>query len=234
MRFSMPAIDLVVFDIAGTIIRDTGQVINAFAAAFRKHAVQVTEAEVRTLHGASKREVFKRYIERQFGPEDPENTGRIDRAYGSFRDILEATYATEGVHAIAGAESTFRWLRGHGIKIALNSGFYRKVTEIILRAVGWHEGVVDVIVCGDEVPRGRPAPFMIFSAMEATGVIDVRRVMVVGDTPLDLLAGANAGVRGVVGVLSGSHGIEGLGRVEHTHIVSSVAELPGLLESAFP
>jgi phosphonatase-like hydrolase len=230
----MPALDLVVFDIAGTIIRDTEQVINAFAAAFRKHAIQVTEAEIRTLHGASKREVFKRYIERQFGPEDPENTDRIDRAYADFRSILETTYVTEGVQAIAGVESTFRWLRDHGIKIALNTGFYRKVTEIILRAVGWSEDVVDAVVCGDEVPRGRPAPFMIFRAMEATGATDVRRVMVVGDTPLDLLAGANAGVRGVVGVLSGSHRIEGLGRVEHTHIVSSVVELPGLIESAFP
>ena len=230
----MPALDLVVFDIAGTIIRDTGQVINAFAAAFRKHAIRVTDAEIRTLHGASKREVFKRYIERQFGPEDPENTARIDRAYADFRDILETTYGTEGVQAIAGAKSTFGWLRDHGIKIALNTGFYRKVTEIILRSVGWYEGAVDGVICGDEVPRGRPAPFMIFRAMEATGVADVRRVMVVGDTPLDLLAGAHAGVRGVVGVLSGSHGIEGLGRVEHTHIISSVAELPQLLESAFP
>ena len=229
----MPAIDLAVFDIAGTIIEDTGQVINAFAAAFRQHALLVTEAEVRTLHGASKREVFKRFIERQFGPEHPENTARVDRAYADFRAILETTYATEGVQAIAGAESTFRWLRDHGIKIALNTGFYRKVTEIILRTVGWHEGAVDSVICGDEVPSGRPAPFMIFRAMEATGVADVRRVMVVGDTPLDLLAGMNAGVRGVVGVLSGSHGIEGLGNVEHTHIVSSVAELPGLLASAF-
>lgn len=230
----MPTIDLAVFDIAGTIIEDTGQVIDAFAAAFRKHAIRVTEAEIRTLHGASKGEVFKRYIERQFGPEHPENTARIDRAYADFRNILETTYATEGVQAIAGAESTFRWLRDHGIKIALNTGFYRKVTEIILRAVNWHEGAVDSVICGDEVPRGRPAPFMIFRAMEATGVTDVRRVMVVGDTPLDLLAGMNAGVRGVVGVLSGSHGIEGLGKVEHTHIVSSVAELPGLVASAFP
>jgi len=234
MRFSMPVLDLVVFDIAGTIIQDSGQVINAFATAFREHVIRVTEAEIRTLHGASKREVFKRYIERQFGPEDPENTPRIDRAYADFRTILETTYTTKGVQAIPGVESTFRWLRDRGIKIALNSGFYRKVTEIILRAVGWHDGQVDPVICGDEVPRGRPAPYMIFRAMEATGAADVRRVMVVGDTPLDLMAGANAGVRGVVGVLSVSHGIEGLGRVEQTQIISSGAELPGLLESSFP
>jgi phosphonatase-like hydrolase len=225
----MTAIDLVVFDIAGTLIEDTGQVINAFAAAFRKHAIQVTDGEIRTLHGASKREVFKHYIERQFGPEHPENTARIDRAYGDFRNILENTYGTEGVQAIAGAESTMGWLRDHGIKIALNTGFYRKVTEIILRAVDWHQGRVDAVICGDEVLRGRPAPYMIFRAMEGTGVIDVRRVMVVGDTPLDLLAGTNAGLKGVVGVLSGSYRLEDLGGVEHTHIISSVAELPALL-----
>jgi phosphonatase-like hydrolase len=229
----MTAIDVVIFDIAGTLIEDTGQVINAFVASFRKHAIQVTDGEIRTLHGASKREVFKRYIERQFGPEHPENTARIDRAYADFRNILETTYGTEGVQPIAGAESTMGWLRDHGIKIALNTGFYRKVTEIILRAVGWHQGRIDAVICGDDVPRGRPAPYMIFRAMEATGVIDVGRVMVVGDTPLDLLAGTNAGVRAGVGVLSGSYRIEGLGGVEHTHIIPSVAELPGLLERAF-
>jgi phosphonatase-like hydrolase len=115
----------------------------------------------------------------------------------------------------------------------LNTGFYRQVTEIILRSLGWREGQVDAVICGDEVPRGRPAPYMIFRAMEATGTIEVRRVTVVGDTPLDLLAGMHAGTGGVVGVLSGSHGIEDLGRVGHTHIIPSVAELPALLESAF-
>jgi phosphonatase-like hydrolase len=230
---AVPAIELVVFDIAGTLIEDTGQVIKGFSAAFGKHDIQVSDAEIRTLHGASKREVFKHYIERQFGPGDPENSARIDRAYGDFRQILEDTYEREGVRAIAGAASTLKWLHDHGIKIALNTGFYRKVIEIIIRSLGWHEGFVDAIICGDEVPRGRPAPYMIFRAMEATGVMDVRRVVAVGDTPLDLLAGMHAGIRGVVGVLSGSHGIEDLGRVHHTHIIPSVAGLPALLESGF-
>jgi phosphonatase-like hydrolase len=229
----MAAMDLVVFDIAGTLIEDTGQVINAFATVFRKHAIRVSDEEVRTLHGASKREVFTRYIERQFGSDDPGNPARIDRAYGDFRQILEETYEGQGVRAIAGATATLSWLRDHGIKIALNTGFYRQVTEIILQSLGWREGPVDAVICSEEVPRGRPAPYMIFRAMEATEIIDVRRVTVVGDTPLDLLAGMHAGTGGVVGVLSGSHGIEDLGRVRHTHIIPSVAALPALLESAF-
>ena len=105
--------------------------------------------------------------------------------------------------------------------------------ELILNAVGWREGVIDASICSEDVARGRPAPFMIFRAMETTGVIEVKRVIKVGDTAFDLRAGRNAGVGGVVGVLSGSQGIERLGRVEHTHILSSVAVLPALLESEF-
>jgi phosphoglycolate phosphatase-like HAD superfamily hydrolase len=74
---------------------------------------------------------------------------------------------------------------------------------------------------------------MIFRAMETAGIEDVRRVVNVGDTPLDLRAGTNAGVRGVIGVLTGSHGADLLKREPHTHLLPSVAELPTLIEQAF-
>ncbi len=81
-------------------------------------------------------------------------------------------------------------------------------------------------ISSSDVRQGRPAPFMIFRAMEATGVRDVRQVINVGDTPLDLQAGTNAGVSRVVGVLTGTHGEERLKREPHTHIIPSVATFP--------
>ena len=83
------------------------------------------------------------------------------------------------------------------------------------------------------MPAGRPAPYMIFEAMARLGVGDVRGVLAVGDTPLDLQAGTRAGCGGVIGVLSGSHTIETLGPVRHTHIIASVADLPELIEREF-
>lgn len=222
-------IDLVVFDIAGTTIEDRGQVMNAFKAALRENQILVSEEELQTWRGASKREVVRFFVEQRFGPDDPGNVMRVESAYGDFCRRLESDYANNGVRIIPGVEGTFAWLCERGIKIALTTGFYRKVTDIILHAAGWFEGVIDASICSDEVPKGRPAPFMIFHAMEATGVTDVRRVVKVGDTVLDLMAGKNAGVRGVVGVLSGSQSIEQLGSVAHTHIIVSVAELPTLL-----
>jgi phosphoglycolate phosphatase-like HAD superfamily hydrolase len=72
---------------------------------------------------------------------------------------------------------------------------------------------------------------MLFHAMESARVDSVAEVVAVGDTPLDLKAGTNAGLSGVVGVLSGASTAERLGREPHTHILSSVANLPALLKS---
>jgi phosphoglycolate phosphatase-like HAD superfamily hydrolase len=72
---------------------------------------------------------------------------------------------------------------------------------------------------------------MIFHAMEYARVTSVTEVVAVGDTPLDLQAGTNAGVRAVIGVLSGAGTVANLRKEPHTHILSSVANLPALLTS---
>jgi phosphoglycolate phosphatase-like HAD superfamily hydrolase len=54
-------------------------------------------------------------------------------------------------------------------------------------------------------------------------------VLVAGDTPRDLEAGTNSGAAMVVGVLSGASDADELGAHRHTHLLPSVADLPGLL-----
>jgi len=127
-----------------------------------------------------------------------------------------------------GAVETFAWLRERGAKVALNTGFDREITELLVAALGWNRGVVDAVVCGDEVRRGRPAPQLIFRCMEATDTICVGKVAVVGDTILDLQAGHNVGARWNIGVLSGAHRREQMEREPHTHLLASVADLPSI------
>ena len=81
----------------------------------------------------------------------------------------------------------------------------------------------------DEVAAGRPAPYMVFRAMERTKVIAVDAVLVAGDTAADLEAGTNAGAGAVVGVGTGGLSLAELARVRHTHLLPSVAELPALV-----
>jgi len=229
----MGAVDLVVFDMAGTTIEDHGEVLTAFKSALGKNDIRTSEDFLQQWRGASKEEVLRQCIEGQFGKESPDNPRRIEQAYGDFRRFLEDLYSRQGIRPIPGAVETFKWLREHDIRIGLTTGFYRKVADLILQQVGWNTGIVDASICSDEVIQGRPAPYLIFRAMEATRVTEVRRVVNVGDTTLDLLSAVNAGVRGNVGVLTGTQTFLHLGKFQHTHILPSVAELPELLEKQF-
>lgn len=226
----MHTIELVVFDMAGTTIEHGGQVPRAFETALKEYDVPAIEGEIKDRMGASKREVVRFFVERHCGEREGASK-LVERAYSDFSRTLREYYSNGGASPIAGAEETFDWLHGRGVKVALTIGFDRSVAEVLLEAVGWGPEVIDASVCSDEVPQGRPAPFLIFRAMERTRVVNVAQVIVVGDTALDLQAGGNAGAGGVVGVLSGSHGLEHLGKVKHTHILPSVADLPRLIEN---
>ena len=228
----MKEIELVVFDLAGTTIEDAGEVPEAFTAALQAHGLNATTEALNAVRGASKREVIRRFVENQFPQEAPNNIARTEKIFAAFRQRLSEIYQSRGVKAISGVTETFRWLRRRKIKIALNTGFDREVTQLILHAVNWDNDLTQAVVCGDDVAQGRPAPYLIFHALEATGVIDVSRVANVGDTTLDLQAGRNAGVRWNVGVLSGAHRKEQLEKLQPTHLLASVAELPMLMTSS--
>jgi phosphonatase-like hydrolase len=226
----MNDIALVVFDLAGTTIEDRGEVPEAFTAALQAHGLHFTSESLQAIRGASKRAIIKHFVESQFPGEAASLVARTEKIFAAFRRRLTEIYTSQGVKEISGTTETFAWLRRRNIKIALNTGFDREVTRLILQFVKWDNDFVQAVICGDDVAQGRPAPYLIFHAMEAVGVIDVSRVANVGDTALDLQAGRNAGVRWNIGVLSGAHRKEQLEKIQHTHLLASVAALPALWE----
>jgi phosphonatase-like hydrolase len=227
----MPKVRLVVFDIGGTIIEDNGEVITSFSAALAANGLTASEGELKELKGSSKRDVIKKFVEARWG-KTAANEERIRKAYADFKAELEEKFSNGGVKPIPGAGSTFAWLKTRNVVCATTTGFYRSVTDLILRTAGWEETFA-ANVCSDDVKDGRPAPYMIFRAMEAARIDDVQAVLNVGDTPLDLQAGNRAGVLGVVGVLSGIHKRERLLLESPSHLIASVADLPSLIEKHY-
>jgi phosphonatase-like hydrolase len=219
----MNSLELVIFDLAGTTVEDHGEVPDAFAEALASHGISVSPPQLRSVRGASKRQAILHFI-----PPGPQRMDGAESVYAAFRERLARRYQSDGVRPVAGADTTFLSLRERGVRVALNTGFDRETTGMLLDALGWGGGFFDAVVCGDDVAQGRPAPYLIFRAMESAGACDVHKVANVGDTALDLLAGHNAGVRWNVGVLSGAHDRAQLEDVPHTHLLSSVAELPSL------
>lgn len=223
-RADKPA--LVVFDAAGTTIRDRGEVAAAFTETLAAAGIEVRASEVTARRGASKREALAQLVARHFAglPED----ARVGDLYGRFRATLAVKLEGAADLSMPDAVATFERLKRDHIRIALNSGFDRSILQLILSRVAWPGGLVDVVVCGEDVARGRPAPDMIVTCMERAGVDDAARVAVVGDTRLDMEAGANAGARYRIGVLTGAHDRATLERSPATHIVPSLRAVPGL------
>ena len=223
-----PAIRLVVLDVGGTIIEDRGDVPEALRSAMAHHGIRSSREEIGRWRGASKREIVRHFVDQQLPPPKVDRDKLIASIYDEFTANLIEVYRS--VPPIAGAEEAIRRLRASGYLVATTTGFDRAITTSIFRRLGW-EGNFAASICSEDVAQGRPSPFMLFHAMESARVNSVAEVVAVGDTPLDLQAGHNAGLRAVVGVLSGASTAENLRKEPHTHILPSVAHLPAFLAS---
>jgi phosphonatase-like hydrolase len=217
-------IDLAALDIAGTTVDDGGAVYDAMHAAVGAAAgSDVADDDVHRWMGADKRAAIRALMA---------TVGRtglgaaeVEAVYHDFRHRLADAYEVRPPRPVAGVPEMLDRLRGRGVKVALTTGFPRDITDPLLFRLGWLDGVLDAVVTVDEVAAGRPAPYLVFRAMELTGAVDVRRVLVAGDTTRDLEAGTHAGAGFVVGVLTGGHSRTTLERAPHTHLLGSIADL---------
>ncbi len=225
----MGPIQLVVFDMAGTTVDDRGNVVlTALIDTARQYDLPGTPDELNALMGMNKIEVF-RLLYKQQRPHASDETLEplAQQALSTFVERMRAAYEKH-LAPIAGAEETFAFLRARGIKIALDTGFDATIGGLLMQQLQWPGRLIDTAIFSSDVARGRPAPYMIFRAMEQLAVLDVHRVMKLGDAPADLEEGYNAGCGEVIGVLSGAHNAETLGQYYHTRLIDSVADVPSL------
>lgn len=214
----MPSIQLVVCDMAGTTVQDQHEVERCFLAAADRTGLVTRSEAIIPMMGWSKKLVFQTLWAEQLGADHADYDDRVDASYAQFRSILEDHYRTQPVHPTAGCLELFAWLKAHQIKIALTTGFYREVTNLILQRLGWDQGLnsqyvgsidslIQVSVTPSEIyqQEGRPAPFMIQKAMYRLGIKDSKTVINIGDTPADLASGLNANCLYSFGITNGTH-----------------------------
>jgi len=217
-------IAMVALDIAGTSIDEGGAVYAALRNAVESHTGKPIPADqFDRWKGAGKRQAIAGLL-------GDVTVDEIDAVESEFtRQLLDA-YSSTPPAPLPGIADAFAALRDHGVKIALQTGYSRAIAGPLLEQVDWRIGRdIDAVITSDQVRASRPAPYMIFHAMETVGVQSVSEVLVAGDTPNDLRAGTNAGARYVAGVLTGAHHAETLRREPHSHILTSAATIPEVL-----
>jgi len=196
-----PIVKLVVADLAGTTV-DYGSCApaGAFVELFRRHGLDITQAEARGPMGLQKREHIVELTrvpriaaawKSKHGSAPDEK--KIDAMYAEFIP-LQVRILPDFGGVIPGVLPALAELRARGIKIAATTGYNREMMQVVLKSAAPQGFVPDAAWCAEDVPAGRPAPWMVFRSMESLGVYPPHAVVNFGDTLPDVESGKNAGV----------------------------------------
>jgi phosphonatase-like hydrolase len=222
-------IKLAVFDLAGTTVNDPDGVGRCLRASLEVFGLVVTPAATAAVMGIPKPMAITQLIDTT--PGHNHLLSKVDKIHHNFVARMIGFYRTDpSLHEIDGTSQVFARLNRAGIKVAVDTGFSRNITEVLLDRLGWEKnGLLQASVTSDEVARGRPNPDMIEHLMRRLGVTDARQVAKIGDTPADLHEGANAGCPLNVGVTAGSHTRLQLESCPHSHLIGTIREFPAIL-----
>ena len=223
-------LELIVFDMAGTTVHDESDVAKCLQLAFKEENIEITLKSALEVMGIPKPVAIGQLLTDYVNEPSIINDRLIDKLHLSFVNKMVNHYLTsDHVRERTSVSELFKYLREKKIKIAIDTGFDRQITDVILKRLDWiKNNLIDVSVTSDEVEYGRPYPDMIFKAMQLTGVEDVKNVAKVGDTASDMQQGMAAKCGWVIGVTTGAYSKEDLEKFPHTHLVERVSEIKNI------
>ena len=250
----------VLLDWAGTTI-DHGSRAPAtvFIDIFRRRGVAISVAEARGPMGMAKLDhiaavastprVAQAWREAHGRPPTRSD---VEAMYHDFLPLQEEVLARSTV-VIPGVIDAVAACREFGARIGSTTGYTRALMAVVAPLAAAQGYAPDVIVCADDVPEGRPAPWMNVRAAEALGAYPLDRIIAVDDTAVGIEAGRNAGCITVavtctgnalglsleeLSALSAADRALRLGIIEREfravgadHVIPSVADLPDLVRS---
>ncbi len=256
----MNKIECIVMDWAGSAV-DYGcfAPVAAFIGSMAEIGIHLTADDARKPMGLNKIDHIKALFsmphiaaefKQKYGREV--NNNDVQLRYESFKNILFSSLA-QYTDPIPGVVEVIRELQRRGIKIGSTTGYTDEMMRIVAPAAAEKGYCPDLWVTADNLPAGRPYPYMIYTNMCRLAVPSVGSVIKYGDTVADMREGVAAGVW-TVGVVTGSNELaltqeetEAMNPAELSHkklevrmrllaagahyVVDNIRELPLLIES---
>lgn len=221
------SIKLVVFDIAGTTVKDDHDVSKAFQAALKKSKYEVPLELINPLMGYEKNLAIRQILRLHEHNDAKITTQLVSTIHKEFvKQMIDYYQFAEGIEPLPNVEETFAKLRAQGVQVGINTGFSKDIADTIVKRLQWYEKeLIDQVVGSDEVELGRPYPYMIEKMMKDGKITKASSVAKVGDTEVDVREGQNAGCRYVIGVTTGIFTREELETYNPTHIIDDIAQV---------
>ena len=194
---------LLVCDMAGTIINEKGIVYKTMLDTLRKIGI---EKELSWWQGMDKCEAIIKTIN-CFHKGNNHEELRYELCE-NFEKNLESAYFSSDLNISLIDDNIpyyFNKLREQDFKVALNTGYNRKIQKHIIDKLNLSD-CIDDYISSQDVYRGRPEPHMIHELMRRNDIKSSYDVIKAGDTKNDIMEGITAKCGLTIGVLSGSGG----------------------------
>ncbi len=206
-----PRVQAVIFDWAGTVVYFGSRApVQAFVELFHRHGVALSVEQVRGPMGMHKREHIRQLLllpdvaAKWAAVHGQPSTGEdLDTLYAEFIP-LQTGIVTQYGRVIPGVPELMQALGRRGIRTGSTTGYTRAMMAALIAAAARQGFAPEAIVCADEVPSGRPAPWLALEALKRLNAYPVSACVKVGDTVADIDEGFNAGLWTVGVLLTGN------------------------------
>ena len=206
----------VIFDIDGTLVDSVDLHAQAWQEALRHFHYGISYQEIRHEIGKGSDKLIPDLL----GPDEAE---RVQEKLDRFRSELWKSKYFSQVKPFPKVRELFERILEDGKKIVLASSAkgdelkrYKQIANI--------SDLVKDETSSDEVDKSKPSPDVVKVALKKLGNPDPATVMMIGDTPWDIMAAAKAGVRSI-GVLSGGFPEDELRAAGAVEVYREAAEL---------
>ena len=217
------SVKLIVCDMAGTTINEGGIVYNTLYQTIKNNDIRIEKEEMKEWYGINKTQVLKHFLNRD---QNDNNNEILSELLDEFKHNLITNYRNDRMIRLIDPKlpELFNSFRENNIKIALNSGFSVDIQKLLIKSLKMDQ-FIDGYVSSEEVPHGRPEPYMIQHLMKKFDINDPKQVIKLGDSVNDILEGINSNCLDSIGVLSGAENKENLVKAGASQILNSVMDL---------
>ena len=191
----------VVLDWAGTAV-DYGSFAPTavFLRLFASQGITITAEDARSGMGLMKKDHLRTILARpsvarawQAEHGTPASDADIEALFNDFVP-MQLSVLEEYAKPIPRLLDVVKTLHQRGIKIGSTTGYIRSMMDVLAPEATKRGYTPDCIVCPDEVPAGRPHPWMCYQNAIQLGVYPMQAMVKVGDTLVDIEEGMNAGM----------------------------------------